>query len=204
MLGQKQPLIEDDHWSIFKIDDDDLFTCSEIQGFDCDDEDLNDFFRNEAAAHKKELFAESYFVQPRRATEGDLFTPVALFSLSNDSILHTREQRQTALRDFLKKIKKTVPHPKYLYKHLPAVKIGRLGVYKDYKRQGIGTGSMNLIKEMIIQAPVSARRFLVVDAYNTGEAIDFYIKNGFDFLHDNDVDSDTRLMWFDLKRHQIG
>jgi len=36
-----------------------------------------------------------------------------------------------------------------------------------------------------------------VDAYSS--AIDFYVKNDFDFFTNKDVKDDTRLMYFDLK-----
>ncbi|MFT0159527.1 hypothetical protein ACMSFP_07565 [Bacteroides thetaiotaomicron] len=39
-------------------------------------------------------------------------------------------------------------------------------------------------------------RFLTVDAY--AAAVPFYMKNGFVPLNDEDVDSATRLLYFDL------
>jgi hypothetical protein len=53
-------------------------------------------------------------------------------------------------------------------------------------------------------------RFMIVDAYNTPETIDFYVRNGFKAVFssdaqekehrhlDNDVHLTTRLMYFDL------
>lgn len=53
-------------------------------------------------------------------------------------------------------------------------------------------------------------RFLVVDAYNLPQTLNFYTKNGFKFLHKDDAEEksyyhvcddfiSTRLMYFDLK-----
>lgn len=39
-------------------------------------------------------------------------------------------------------------------------------------------------------------RFMTVDAYKSAEA--FYLKNGFLYLVEDDVDHNTRLMFFDL------
>ena len=39
-------------------------------------------------------------------------------------------------------------------------------------------------------------KFITVDAY--AQSLDFYVKNGFNFLTDQDIGKDTRLMYFDL------
>jgi hypothetical protein len=45
-------------------------------------------------------------------------------------------------------------------------------------------------------APQTGCRFLTVDAYQN--AVDFYIRNKFDFLTTEDESDKTRLMYFDL------
>jgi len=46
-------------------------------------------------------------------------------------------------------------------------------------------------------------RFLTIDAYNRKEVLRFYKKNEFDFLHDEDKEEPTRIMFYDLKRFSL-
>ena len=41
-------------------------------------------------------------------------------------------------------------------------------------------------------------RFITVDAYR--DAFDFYLKNNFNYLFDDDSNEKTRLMYLDIKR----
>jgi hypothetical protein len=53
------------------------------------------------------------------------------------------------------------------------------------------------IKEIFISdTPQTGCRFLTVDTYQN--AVDFYIRNKFDFLTTEDESDKTRLMYFDL------
>ncbi len=89
--------------------------------------------------------------------------------------------------------------------------IGRLGVSKEFTSLGIGTELLNFIKSWFIERDnKTGCRFIIVDSYNTNEALNFYKKNGFNFLFSSeeqekiatDVSNDsqikTRLMYFDL------
>lgn len=78
----------------------------------------------------------------------------------------------------------------------PAMKIGRLGVSVDYKGQGWGTIIIDYLKELFISNNRTGCRYITVDAYR--ESLGFYERNEFSFLTTKDVDSDTRLMYFDL------
>jgi hypothetical protein len=50
---------------------------------------------------------------------------------------------------------------------------------------------------MLIQKTDIGCRFLTVDAYNI--ALDFYLKNEFQFISSQDENEATRLMYYDLK-----
>lgn len=56
---------------------------------------------------------------------------------------------------------------------------------------------LDFIKSYFIAENKTGCRFLTVDAYAT--TIPFYEKNGFIPLNNDDVDSVTRLLYFDLK-----
>lgn len=156
---------------------------SEFVDFDCGNPDLNDFILNDARQHKQERLAETYSF---RLVDGERETlPVAFASLLNDSI----------------KLKPSLVEqiPEHLrYHDLPAVKIGRLGVRKEVRRNKIGTTLINVIKELLTTHNRTGCRFLTVDAYNNTDTIPFYRANGFDFYHNKDANRKTRIMFFDL------
>lgn len=95
----------------------------------------------------------------------------------------------------------------------PGVLVGRLAVNKDYAHQGIGSEALLFIKQWFL-APYNKTgcRFVVVDAVNDYNVLQFYQKNGFAFLFTSDeqeflytggkkgesVKLSTRLMYFDL------
>jgi len=163
---------------------------SSLKPFDCGDADLNDFFLNDSLAHLKELLAVTYVLESRAKT-------IAFFSVLNDRISSEDTDRKS-----LQKIRKTLPVKKR-YRSFPAVKVGRLGVHKDYARTGIGTKILNAIKASFTTNNKTGCRFITVDAYNNECTIKFYLNNGFIFLTGQDKDDATRLMYFDLKRFNL-
>lgn len=56
---------------------------------------------------------------------------------------------------------------------------------------------MDFIKVFFTDKNKTGCRFIIIDAYK--DAIEFYQKNGFDFLTGEDESESTRLMYFDLK-----
>ncbi|MBN1366074.1 MAG: GNAT family N-acetyltransferase [Syntrophaceae bacterium] len=168
--------------------------------FDCGVDDLNEFFKEDAIYHKEHLLAETYYFQPIEATKNRLFYPVAFISFLNDHIPITHEEKKVEKKDFWKDIKKHMPYKLSHYNAFPAVKIGRLGVHKDYQRNHIGSYLLNMTKEFFLTHNRTGCRFITVDSYNSEVTISFYQKNGFQFLWNNDKNKDTRIMYFDLKR----
>lgn len=155
--------------------------------FDCDDDDLNEFYRIDSIHNHKELIAITYAVKYEDNT-------ICFFSVSNDSITKRHLNNRIARRIF-----KKIPRVK-IYSTTPAVKIGRLATSKDHCGIGIGTRVLDLIKYSFTHGNKTGCRFVVVDAYRNEKTLNFYEKNGFDFLSDEDTESETRLMYFDLKR----
>ena len=115
----------------------------------------------------------------------------------------TKEERKGGKRDFWRHLKKNVPHSKRHYPSFPAVKIGRLGVKRQYQDQQFGTALLNMTKEFFLTKNRTGCRFITVDTYNEERVTGFYRKNGFQFLSDQDKEKETRIMFYDLKRHNL-
>lgn len=161
-----------------------LASDTELKGFDCGDEDLNNFLVEDAKGFLDKRIATSFILE----AEGNI---VAYFCLLNDKI-----SRQDVTNSQWKKIRKDFPERKQFGSY-PAIKIGRFAVSTDYKGRNIGTDLMNLLKGMLNGNPnYSAFRYLTVDAYLS--AINFYLKNDFKVLSEKIINSHTRLMFFDM------
>ncbi|MBF0553797.1 MAG: GNAT family N-acetyltransferase [Nitrospirae bacterium] len=150
----------------------------ELKPFDCGGTDLNDFFINEAKPHLKHLPAVTYALESNSET-------IAFYSVLNDKINRTEL------------IKRRFPKKKR-YATFPAIKIGRLGVHKNYQWKGYGTLLFDYIKKSFTYNNKTGCRFITVDAYNKPEVLKFYGKNGFIFISEHDKDEETRLPYYDL------
>lgn len=169
--------------------------------FNCGSRDLDDFFQKEAIKYNMELLGKTYLF----TLKSDESKVVCAFTLANDSI-KTPLLSSNAKRRINKKISRSKQMKSY-----PALLIGRLGVHQEYKKQGIGTEVMNFIKDWFFDVHnKTGCRFIVVDAYNTTEAISYYNKNGFDPVYKSEAEEKsaynlrkdeplkTRLLHFDL------
>jgi hypothetical protein len=169
--------------------------------FECENEDLNDFFLNDCINYSKKLLGKSYCF----TLDEDETKIVCAFTISNDSI-----KVNTLPNNRKRVVNKTIPREKQ-FKSYPAVLIGRLGVNIKFGRQGIGTELMDFIKSWFIDKEnKTGCRFIVVDSYNTENAKNYYLKNNFYFLFSTEQQEKehmglsstdelkTRLMFFDL------
>lgn len=132
------------------------------KNFDCGDDDLNEFLKEDSLDHAKSKIAVTYLFLYEDALLG-------FFCVG----MHTIKPDETAL-EVLKERGKNYPL-------LPAILIGRLGVDKRYWGRGVGTGIIKVVLGLALKA--SRRmgcRFIVVDAYHN--VVDFYKKNGFKIL----------------------
>lgn len=158
---------------------------SEIKSFNCGDADLNDFLFHDAKNYNEHLLAKTYILQTDSNT-------IAYFSLFNDSVVQLPSEKS-----FWNRLNRNIKNEKRR-KIYPAVKIGRLAVCDEAKNHGLGTQILDTVKYIFTHKCHSACRFITVDAY--ASALDFYTKNGFDFLTKNDKSDLTRLMYYDLKK----
>lgn len=155
--------------------------------FDCGDNDLNDFFLNDSKIGSEQLISVTYAVEKDKEL-------VAFFCVSNDSI-----RKNDTTNSGKRKLFNNVPKNKR-YHSMPAVKIGRLATQKEFQRNGIGTQVLDIIKVLFTDKNKTGCRFIIVDAVNNKETLNFYIRNGFEFLNqpESSKNEHTRLMFFDL------
>ena len=199
MLQTKRNRIDSDKFTLARLDTKEDFFCT--ASFDCGNADLNEFFCQDALPHKEQLLAETYYFQPKELSDAGKVFPVGFISFLNDSIHIAPAERKADKKDFWKHVRKNLPYPKRSYQAFPAVKIGRLGVASRYARHGIGTHLLTMTKDLFLRDNRTGCRFITVDAYNDQNVVDFYKKNGFDFLWSKDGSDSTRIMFFDLLRH---
>jgi GNAT superfamily N-acetyltransferase len=148
-----------------------LITLSEddrITNFDCGDDELNNFFNNEAIHFKEQLLAQTNFFQHKETRK-----IVCAFSLSPNS-LKTSDLPGSRR----KKVKEYIPREKSLQSY-PAFLIGRLGVASEFSGQGIGSQLIIAIKSYCLTFYPDFCRFLLIDAYNNLSVLNFYLRNNF-------------------------
>lgn len=175
------------------------FSCGE----DEDQQDLNEFFAKDAIAYHNKLLGKTYFFclhsNPQKV--------VTAFTVANDSIRLTNKIAEEFREQFLESTdlrEKTI-------RRFPAVLLGRLATDKDFAGQGYGSAAMTFIKIFFRTKNKTGCRFIIVDALNNDSTINFYKKNGFQFLIEderleakyvgigiNRLPLHTRLMFFDL------
>lgn len=174
--------------------------------FDCDHNDLNDFFTNDVVDYSNELLGKTYCF----TLDDDPSIIVCAFTVSNDSIKTTHLPNSRK-----KRVIREIPRPKHMRSY-PAVLIGRLGVHKDFRtikdeKDNIGKQLMDFIKSWFIdKGNKTGCRFIVVDSYNEPRALRYYDKNEFTDLFSSEaqekeyaglsIDSEltSRLKFFDL------
>lgn len=154
--------------------------------FDCGDPDLNEYYYSDSIKANKELIAITYaFYKDDQV--------IAYYCVSNDAL-----RRDIASTEGLKRIKEDIEPEEKRYRSMPAVKIGRFAVAESEQSSGIGSRIMDGIKYDFINNNKTGCRFIIVDAYNNLKTINFYKRNGFNFLTHKGGHKETRLMYFDL------
>ena len=178
-----------------------------LEQFNCDDKHINKFFKKKAMDYSSQFLSRSFcFIN-----KGDFNDVVCAYCLSNDSV------NLSGLPEVIKKrFQNKFPRGKGLTSY-PAIKIGRLGVKKEYSDGGahIGSQLLDYIKFKCLEYGLnSACRYLVVDSYNKDKNLSFYKRNGFEFLMEEDDEKrvnglgvkdnlETRFMVFDLQKYYL-
>lgn len=110
---------------------------------------------------------------------------VCAFSLSNSAL-----RTDTLPNRKRNKFNKSIPNAKRRSQY-PAILIGQLCVFDgfghNFIKENVGDEMMDLIKTIAIGADNdSATRYLVVDAVNNKNVVEYYKRNGFSFLFESD------------------
>ena len=179
-----------------------MFVLSEeqtISGFDCGNDDLNDFFNHDALLYRRQMLSETFFFIHKISG-----VVACAFSFSASAI-----KTADLPGSRRKKVKELVPREKSL-KSYPGILIGRLGVAKEFNGQGAGTQLIKFIKDFCLANFPGFVRFLLVDAYNEPAVLGFYQKNDFTTVFSTEEQEKenygqtmsetlhTRYMFFDL------
>jgi ribosomal protein S18 acetylase RimI-like enzyme len=154
----------------------------DVSGFDCDDSDLNDFLKSDAAKYQSEHLSCT------RLAFLDGVIVGYLTILADCIILKSGEKRH--LFDFHQSV--------YTFS---ALKIGRIGVQKELQRKNhIGTQLLKYAISLAIRLNQELHigcRFITLDAYP--RSIGWYKKNGFAFnKHYNSPEKTHPSMRFDI------
>ena len=153
----------------------------ECHEFHCGEADLDDFFSKDAFEYEEFRMGKSYCIRLNDAPK----TIVAIYTVSSDSIRIFDLPRSR--RDAMLKI----THHRKRLKRYPGILIGRLGVNSEFAHQGIGSQVLDVIKLWFDSSVVKAGcRFLIVDALNKPNVLDFYRKNGFETLFTSEQQED--------------
>ena len=162
---------------IEKLSEDNLkFT----EGFDCGDDDLNEFLKEDAFHYQKGKIAVTYLCFYMNVLVG-------YYSLSNDAIEIKGKAKK--ILDKLKKRQRTYP----------TIKIGRLGIDNKFQRKRIGTMLIDVVVgTALVHSNNVGCRYINVDAYNQPDAIAFYNNNNFRMIKSKIKEDKTVLMYRDL------
>ncbi len=132
----------------------------DLSNFDCGDNDLDSFLKDDALLYQNGSLAVTYICLYKNQIVG-------YFSLCSDAIRLEVEEKEA------------MPEPKRRLGEYPAIKVARLAVHKDFRKLGIGTFLVKAALGKIAGAIIKeiGCRFVTVDAYE--QAIEFYKRLGF-------------------------
>lgn len=150
---------------------------SSLSGIECEQApDIAAFFRDEAVLNERQRLSKSYCFYRK-----DTMEIVCAFCVSNSSI-SMRTMPTDTKSDFTADIPDDKRRSFY-----PATLIGQLAIFDGFRDKHIRDEFLNLIKVWIAtEASQIGFRYLVVDAINSPKVLDFYSRNGFETLFDDE------------------
>ena len=95
MNGIGRNIFDDGSWVLRKVEDQAI-----CDAFDCDDNDLNEYFHVDAPLHKVELLTQTYYLQDN--TRPDLV--LALLDFCNDAVVIKKYKEAKLLRAKYRKL----------------------------------------------------------------------------------------------------
>lgn len=158
--------------------------------FDCGDDDINSFLKNDALNYQKEnLATTTLFIYVNESTEKIMgFCTLAsdCIKLKEDEILSLAKQTQSKPREF------------------PAIKLARFGRDKEFKKNNVDEFILKYVIGLVLNKNEDIGvRFLTLDAYEN--KVSYYEQYGFvKNIHEKykprNNNSNTISMRLDLKR----
>ena len=141
------------------------------------DTDIEEFFKSEYKDYNRQLLGKSYCFLTRE----EVPRLACAFSLSNSSVRVDRLSNKKR-----NKINRVIPNSKRRSQY-PAVLIGQLAVMDDFHGIDLGTNVMDFIKSWFIDPHnKTGCRYIVVDAVNQKNVLEFYENNGFKYFFASD------------------
>lgn len=152
----------------------------ECDSFSCGDEDMDEFFYNDALDYTRFRMGKSYCF---RLTDNPKVI-VACFTVSNDSI------RIFDLGSSKKnRMWKEISNREKRLSRYPGILFGRLAISIDFSNRGIGSDVVRFVKEWFVDDDnKSGCRLAIVDAKNSENVLAFYEKNNFKYLFKTEED----------------
>lgn len=154
---------------------------SECHPFVCGDDDMDEFFREDALDYTRYKMGKSYCFRMKDNKQ----SIVACFTVSNDSIriYDLPSSRRNAMWG--------ITHREKMLTRYPGVLVGRLAVASSFSGQSIGSEVLDFIRMWFIdESNKTGCRFAIVDAKNEPNILGFYEKNGFKPLFPREIDED--------------
>lgn len=143
----------------------------DLSDFNCGDDDLNDFLKNDALIQQKEKLNITKLI----ICDGKI---IGFLSLLTDTLL----LKNINEKELKVKIKGKLGL-KSINRNIPAVKIGRFALDNRYQSKGLGSHILTNILQNLktISKNNIGFRFIIVEGY--AKAFNFYVlKNGFEHL----------------------
>jgi len=135
-----------------------------INDFNCGDKDLDEFLKEDSIKQKNFMLNSTYIAIYEKEVIG-------FFTISTDNI---------PLKNLGKGYKKLLKEKNIKYEKLPALKVGRLGVKKDFQNKGVGIYILKTIfnKSIDFWSKNTGFRFITINSYPKDHVINFYEKLG--------------------------
>ncbi|HJJ45836.1 MAG TPA: GNAT family N-acetyltransferase [Methanocorpusculum sp.] len=150
-----------------------------LTGFDCGDEDLNNFLFEDALKNQRDLISVTKIMQQNASIIG-------YYTLVPDTL----ERGRISLSDKIEG---------YPYRKYPTHKLARLAVDKNYQKMGYGGKLLGeFFKDVWLLIAEEGGRFITVDARS--EAVEFYKHYGFCVVK-SAKDNETVPMYLDVSKY---
>ena len=134
----------------------------DLSKFSCDVEDLDEFLKEDSIKQQDYMLNSTYIAIYEKEVIG-------FFTISTDNI---------PLKSLGKPYKKLFKEKDIRYEKLPALKIGRLGIKKDFQHKGVGKYLLKSIfnKSIDLWSKYTGFRFITINAYPENHVLNFYEK----------------------------